>query len=650
MRAFWTFVVLAAVLIAGYFGYKALHNPSPEKITVAATAKELKYFEALRSEKFILAGQAKLDIDALIALLPEKAAITYAKAAFDPDSGATRLDDLKITAADNSDIGLHIGQLSLWGVDYNAISDRASGRRLDETIPVATRVEIDGLKMFGMETILEVISDASKEITVDIVEDLSNDGDLETELSEELLFQSFDRLDFSIGRSVITDVTVHPWVLELTDLKIKDEKSKEGLTKIWHIVQKLSAWNYSLSYENYVSYDIAFNIDMKMEDMPYSMALSYDLMGHRDIDRGNTGFGIVKGSRNVSDMTLPKISSDGESLTNIRMKTESFTEFYTMKDVNMSGLSRHIAQGKFPGRDETDLMSFGIFRSGPSWSKFNDIDIFSVDSAYFDMSEFHWLIPEKIELGVNDMKFNIEGLVDYYMTLLSMPSEDLEFTITDDQKQIAADSIKILEKYDLAVPEIDFAMDVHWDAETGLSDFGYKYDIDQFFAYDVKAEMDLPDYVTAMATIPEDLETFDKEAFAEMFMEEIAFKKYRVFAEDKGGLEKGFAMAVDFAQLAPEDEPGVAMLRNTTPEILRNMATNAFIVPMSEVSKVFPPGVAYLQSVSDFIGKGGSLEIIVAPPQPLDMSDFEALAETVKSNPSAIVEVLGMSVVHTDVP
>jgi len=88
------------------------------------------------------------------------------------------------------------------------------------------------------------------------------------------------------------------------------------------------------------------------------------------------------------------------------------------------------------------------------------------------------------------------------------------------------------------------------------------------------------------------------------------------------------------------------MLRNSTPEILRNMASNGILVGLVAMEKSFPPGVEYLQTVSKFIGEGGSLTLALKPEPPMSVAEFEAIEALAKDDPEGIVKQLGVSVVH----
>ena len=644
MRAAKIIGLLAILSIGGLLVHHVLNRSTPNPSAADTTVSGLAYFEKLNEEQFKLTGQVELDTDVLFANFPENISVTFANKSFDTDTGATHIIDVKITPSDNPDIGVSIDRVRFWGVDAKAVSDRISGQRLGETLPIAQRIEADDIAVFGIETLFETMRDVTTEMAVDMVESMVPEGDRDISITDDMPFEAVDKMVFTINKMVVSDIVAHPWILNLSEQTSSDDTGKN---EVWHFAQKFAAWNHALSFENYAAYDVDLQMEMSVEEIPYIMDMSYELMGYRGYHRGDTEFGLVKGSKSLTDISIPVLSEDNSDITYQPMKMESYTDYYTMENVKLSKVWNHMARGVFPARTELDLMGFGVFESGKSGSKINDIELFSTEKMFFDMSEFHWLVPEVIDFRLENMSFNIAGFIEYLETSLSITGDDPELVMTEAQKQVARESIKILEKYDLSEPVIDLAMAYHWDANSGDADFGYVVGVDDFITYDVKTDAILPDYASAIAIVPEQVRDTKKEDIAELFTQSVAFKKYALKITDKGGLEKSFAMAVDFAQLAPEDDPSMAMLRSTTPEILRNMATNAFILPMSEVGKVFPPGVNYLQSVSDFVGKGGVLSVRVAPNAPLYVKEAEALMLTLQSNPEGIEEALGIQVTHT---
>ncbi|MEX0645823.1 MAG: hypothetical protein WD076_10960, partial [Parvularculaceae bacterium] len=96
---------------------------------------------------FKLAGGAKIDVDALFALLPEDDRPTYQSVAFDDKTGATVVTDLRF--ADNGGSGgLTIERAEFYGVDMEAIERVKAGTpAVDATFEkVFEKVRLFGLK------------------------------------------------------------------------------------------------------------------------------------------------------------------------------------------------------------------------------------------------------------------------------------------------------------------------------------------------------------------------------------------------------------------------------------------------------------------------------------------------------------------------
>jgi hypothetical protein len=650
-------ITALVVLILGlcYLGYKVLSSKSANTPAIGAGFDENAYFNALRDEFYILPGQEALDVDALIKIVPENVAINFDNVKFDTASGATVVSGVKITMADNADIGMEIESLSLWGVDGEALSARLSGERLEETLPIAQRIEASELSMFGLETLFAPLIDAANEMSSDMVEGMVAGDD--KILTESMPVQSLDKYDFHMRKLILSDLVLHSWEIDLRDLPeqtittgndfddIFYNKSNE---EFWHGFQKMAAAYHAVSFGNFAAYGAEFDFEMSQDGAPMIMSFNNDYLGYKNYHRGNLEYGVVHGTNFIMDMSIPTGLGTDDQEDFYAMKMEGSYGSYNFENWRLARAMNHIALGKMPARTDTDFMSFGVWRLDDIALKINGNDFYGIEKVKIDLSEFHWMIPEVFDIKIDNINYDIEGVIAYIKSISESiaTSSGVDQGMDDDQMKIMVDILGILKKYDLASPSFDLQVAGHWDAETGKSDFLYAFGLDKFSHFKAKMDFVYPDYGTVLEMLPEKIRDMDAEEWDSLIAVHTFFSQFALEIADEGGLEKGFAMAVDFAQLAPEDDPGMAMFRNSTPEILRNMASNGILVANAELSKSFPPAVDYVQALSKFIAEGGTFSIVAAPSTPIGAEEMESLEALGEADPESVVKLLGLSVTH----
>lgn len=602
-----------------------------------------RYFSQLKKEKFVDRKGQALDVEAVVAAMPDTVAIKYTSSEFNTKSGATVLSDVTLTQSDNLDVGLRIGEISIWGADNAAILDRMSGKTADQDLIVASRIEAANMELFGLETLMSPLMDISN----DMVEGMAgNDPDM----ADVDLTSTIESYEFLTGTFILTDFVLHPSVLRLTDLPAGDASDlpDEDSKVIWHWFQKVANYTSMFSFNDVVWYDNVYDLTLTQYGQPNQMSGIIEYAGYKGIRRGDIDYGIT---RNMSyDMDIPMPALDGKpavsgqtlTMTNVSQQT-------VMRDVRLAKAMDHVARGVMPERSDTDFMSLGVLIMEGSRLDFNGARTYSIDRMVFDMSDFHWLVPEIIDIRIENMRYNIEGFMDYMQASMGAipagggPSSE-EF---EQMSEVIEQVIPILEKYDLEEPSIDVNVGVKWNGDNGETALDYGVGVDDFIRYSMKGEFTLPDYASAIAIVPENIGDLDEDAFQALIKDKTTFKRYEARWTDEGGFEKGFAMAKELAALAPEDSREVAFLRSNSPEQLREMMAGSLLLAAGPVHKAFPPATEYLQAVSNFIREGGELVLSAKPGQPIDSATIETIPMLVASNPDEVVETLGLSVVHT---
>lgn len=85
------------------------------------------------------------------------------------------------------------------------------------------------------------------------------------------------------------------------------------------------------------------------------------------------------------------------------------------------------------------------------------------------------------------------------------------------------------------------------------------------------------------------------------------------------------------------------MLRNQTPEGLRQMASSLLYLAAAGAAQEIPAAQDYITKVANFVTSGGALRLSVAPDQPMGLAELEALEDT---EPDQIFEMVGLSLTH----
>lgn len=595
------------------------------------------HFSKLRAEKLVLSGQSVLDIDLLLTQISDVVSVTYNTVQFDEKAGATRLKDVKISATDKPDFGLSIDELALWGVNSEAITARIAGENLKDTASIAKRIEATDLEIFGMETIFAPFMNATNSLAENMLEEMGDDMDTPTPA------QLINQYDAKMAKVILTDLSFHPWVLEMTDIPdLFVEKSspaeRETAQSLWHLFQKAAAISHSLTYENLAAYDGHYTMEMSQDGVDMDFAMTMPIIGQKDYMQGDLAYSYYRDVAYDMDMMMP--SADGEMTP---MKMEGTYGLYSLNDMRLSKVMDHLARGVMPARTDTDFMSLGVFRGEDVVVKMGGQELYKLENLHVDLSQFHWVVPELIEIKMDNLVYNIAGFMDFIGDTLN------ETEASGAEVEMMTKSISILERNGLGAPSIDFNMVINWNAESGAAIGTYGFGIDDFMRFKWDAAGELPDYNAMIKILPDDIKDVDEAAVADLFESKTRFRSYGVSLFDEGGLEKSFILATEFAALLPEEEqtPQTAFLRVNTPEQLRLMAGNSVLIAAPQVEKVFAPGVAYLQSLSNFINKGGSIAASVQPIEPMGAAEFEELDEVVKNDPAALVDILGLSVIHT---
>ena len=675
MRLFWSMVIgaiFAAIAVAGYVYFQDLKEPAAPVITDAyADFDDATYFARLDGEAYQSADSGPLSFSELNSSLLKYLAISYDTLEPASGSGAYIATNLKITRPDDMSIGLQVDTARFWGFEPDLLAARIRGERIDEELKIAERIEFDGLRAFGLETLYQPVIDAT---TAALEEEtgVSSGGGSEPTIQD---------LVIEARKLLVTDIVLYPYELSLRKFEGKEDKdaesnadSKNGENDIsfsvddgeitieedvdidgeeaFHLLQKVAAALRVVHVEDWALYDTNIEANLIGDDSgPISFAYTVPLSAVKNYNRGDYGLTVSRDNRFTMELSvrddgtgdIEPAGAESEEATVIPIRIDYSADLYRIADIRLGTLLDHVARGVMPETDVTDLMSLGYWQLVNEKTAFNGRDIYAVEEARIDLTNFHWLIPARVDVDIDNVLYNIGGLIDVIKDVTaaasgeSIPSAEL---LTIDRVN------DILAQNELAQPKIDFDVSWDWDPDGGKFDGKTRIDIDDFGEWMAKADLDFPDYASVAPYIKADMTDEDNAAIEQAFENAFALNKLTFRLDDNGGLAKGFAMAVDFAEMAPDGQ-GADFLRGADPEDLRVSIAAMMRFGGGSMLNMIPDGKEYINKVADFVAKGGTLTLTLSPPKPLNKALIDAMAEEGEPSPEKIIKALGLELKRT---
>ena len=612
----------------------------------AATAAKA-HFKALRGETFKLSGAADTANDVsefLDGFSSPILSLSYNGVDFDEKLGAAIVSDLEVMAGKDTQFGLRIKTTKFWGLDTDALNARLSGNALDQSSAVLKRAEFNNISFVGLEGLFNAMIGAGAEKLEEGLQSLPDDTQNEADLNDirKAFNASIDAYNFSYDTIILTDLKLHPYVLRHTPVPFADENVDPLATKIWHGVQTFAAWSAAIEFEDLAAYDGRFDMTMTQMEQPLTIEGDIALAGLHGYRQGDVDYSLTTDLSYQNQSLLPSFSGAKTDTPEILATHTRYGEVFS-QGRRLAKAMEHFARVVMPDRSDTDFMSFGTITYKDAVSTINGNAYSSLEYMHFDMSRFHWLIPETIDFELRNMTLHIDELVKLFA---SMEDESLDAKTRAEIQKYMGDAQDILEKRDLQTFEIDFGLSLNWDGETGQTRVKYGGGAKDFFKGHVKAEAKLPDYEAIMAKVPADLKMFDAAKLGPVFADQSAFTSYESHAEDLGGIDKVLGAAIDVANILPETANGMQMFKMAKPEQLRSVMAFAILAGGAEITQEFPEATDYINAYAQFIAEGGALTLKVNPAKPLDKDFFDDIDTRAETNPQDILDAIGLSIVH----
>lgn len=614
--------------------------PAPVAETVDKLADIARY-RALANEDYTLDAARDIDLGGLIAALPDGVSLSWDTQSFDADTGATVFTGLVITIAQPEPFGLRAERAAFWNFDPAFVADRLSGQRLDESGLVFDRMALDQVTYYGL-------ADALRVFITGIVEDLGEEAEFNTDLFD------IDNLDAAVGRWVMTDFRLRPWIYEPVDESvfdpIPDDELVDYFLPVTRIAQQAIAFQGALAYGDGVLVDSTSAFQFVQPGASISGTSSIEIYGFS----GGSGWdlGRLAAQSVISEQvtTYTELPVDDGSfgapfgsnpLVGKTITQTNETEYYAVENLRLDTFMTYLARGQFPDMDEKDLLGLGIWRAEGLQSSLDGAPVFGARAVQVDLDSWAWLIPTRISYELDDAVFNLANLSDFFITFF--PPE----TVAEDEETATLmegirQAIDLLPEHGIDEITLDLTGHAAWSDTSGTAradmfvssaGFGERYgDLD----------LNLPNYdALAAAKAADD----PADAFENAFQTALAFKGLTLREADLGGYNKFFAYARDVGALYPDQGWG-AMLANLEPQDMRMYIATMIRLGKAELSREIPMAADWIETIATYFEQSGELEIAVNPPEPITFELFQAIDEEA-TGPQPFVDALNITVVHT---
>ncbi|MEZ5892537.1 MAG: hypothetical protein R3C58_05250 [Parvularculaceae bacterium] len=608
--------VLAVVLaIAGVGAYFYLKK-SPEAVVVAALDEaRIARLEALADKTPASARADETQLRALADALAGFASVEIGAIESEADGAVAR--DVVVRFGEEKAAGLSIGELRAWGAgDASRIADR---------------LDMRGVSSFGLEALVEKQTKAYTDLFTESLGGLGQEGEAKVDFAAQI-----GSYEVGADRFIVDELVIHPEEAAASDIGAPFMAMLAGA----------AAANRRVSLDASATYGFRFSMTMDQAAAASEISGAAPFLGVEGWRRGDNDFTVVRDLSFTADTSMPETQvadeETGELYTTpaMNMAMGGGYGLMTIEGVKVARLYEHLAKGALPPTTETDVMSLGVWRARDQTQTFGGRELASVKESFVDLRNFHWLVPTEIRTTATGGKYNMAALFDYVQESAAGAGGDSAELAQFEQltamlKEIGLDAIAY-----------DGDMAVTWSPNDGATSSQINLSADNIGEWLQSADGALPDFAAVEQWIPTEGETFDGEAVMPEVVKALALHRASLVLTDKGGIDKGFALAVAMAKLAPEDDASAAMLRNADPADLRVSSAAMIRLSAQQAAAAFPPAVGYMNAVADFLQKGGALRIEANPPAPFTAALLESEAEAMQSDPSLIATLLGLTVVQ----
>ncbi|MAT35681.1 MAG: hypothetical protein CMK06_11195 [Ponticaulis sp.] len=634
----------SAALAVGVVGFGSIASPAlaqDSPLWSASDANLISDMENLRNESAGGSLSTESSVRALLSNLPDMVSVNFG--GFESEGDGVVATNVELTLGDEMPLGFRIGELRVYGLSDGELNKLAEG----ETARIGSRIDARNVVLFGLENYVEQAAEAYVDQLEGAIEGIE-DADVEASLNTDFKINDYS---VSVGQIVVDGLVWHetPEGVDAGIDSLLAGEAAEG-QEAWALFAPIARLYRNMETDQVAYYDMDLKLDMVTltdgMEQNMDMEMSMPFSGISGVNRGDYDVILY---RDVSyDMSMDM--QDDETGLDFPMEMGGSMSLGIWEGVELGKLFSFLEKQEVPSTDVTDLMSLGKLRVFDETSRIGGEEFYSVAKSELDLSEFHWFVPEKVSMMSEGLRFNIGNYMDFVkQTMMTMP----EVTEDADAPEILEtfdDVLALLEEQGVDVIEMDVAFDMNWDAETGATELSMMNDAVDLGEFRLAYAGSMPkfdDAVAAMKDMPDESESEETETdpFEELFTSEMTLTDFDLSIDDDGGLEKMFALAVGIAKIMPEDNQDMAMLRQSSPEELRGMASSLTRMTGFQAASVFPPAVEYINGFADFILNGGMVSLSVSPMEPLSAETAPQI-EALMADPDGLVDYLGLEFVY----
>ena len=654
MRTFVTLLFVAAIAAGGYwafetYGPKDAVSPPPAidvisagDVDVVARAIEERRPESARLDE---AGYKRL-ADAL------KEVATVSFGGFDGEAAL----DVVIAArgeGDESRFGVKIERLQIWGADIAAFEALASGGARggapgdqNPGVLVADRIEARGLVQFGLDRYTDKISDAYAQALSNAAAQAGADAQQTSEIAD-LIETNISTFEDKTGllavdglRLFASAFAVEPQTDGEGSDALKALADAAPLLQIMTVLKEAARWARAVAFDGAVIVESETTFSYALADQQTDITTTTPMMVYKNYDRGDLDLVAIRNLNMAADQTtkIPSVNGGGE--TDFEIKIDMSFENYVIEKIRLSALLAYLEDGAWPPMADTDVMSLGTWLLEGMSYEFNGARFVSVERSLTDASQFHWLAPSGLTHQTTGLVYDLNSI----RTVIDQV--DTAGGSFDQQDKQEFDQIfDILSENGFSTIEIDAAATWDWDPDAGDAQAGIAVDYKGWGTFDLKGAGVAPTYEDLRATT-RDKGGDDPEAILASFNARSAIDDFSFVFTDTGGIQRTFETAVALADLAPEGDASMAMLRGADPKDLRISSAAMLRLSAGQAATTFPPARQYLDALASLVQKGGVLIVSADPQTPVPLEEFETLSQ----DPVALVNRLNLKVEHGKSP
>lgn len=571
-----------------------------------------------------------VDVDAMISLLPEGLAASYDSVDYDKKSGHTKVSNFRLTSSDNADFGVVMEELVVSGFDQAFLQARMDGTNFSDTAVLFDYLQAKNTSLFGVEEYYGGLSDAYIDALGDAAAELTEDSDVFVEAFEaEKPSEQIEKLEFKIANMEVDDLLILPFEPPAKTINEAGEEVESDLAPL----QNFFAMNRAIGAKSTMMSGLVFEMDMITEGQPADIRVTVE----ETTTTGWKGGDVAKSTSTglAYEMTAPFPQEDDVQLTADSFDFSGGVASYEVTNMRLDEAYSWLVKGELPPASDTDVLSLGTWTaSGEKYSMFG-ADFYSVSNYEIDMSEFHWLIPTKVDFKFNDMKYDFGALLEQVATLIPEGEGDAEMAQ-------ALAMMDLFEPFGITAPVLDMNLSWRWDAEKGPGQLGMEFIMDGYGRLAMEMNASVADFATLHAAFSEAAEGGPNPR--ELLTATSSLSNISIEMEDFGGVDKLMEMTIEFAKTQPDD-PNLAGLANFQPEGLKGMLTGMIALGAPQAAAEFPEVQAYSMALINYINDGGKLRVAIDPETPLDAATMAGLQAL--DGPSAMVEQLAFTVEHT---